>query len=189
MEFENTKSNQIKTTLALTSTLALLGTGVGMGHTVNADDMTTADQSPKLQGEEATLAPTNIEDTKAAIDTKTATLAEQTDALNTVNETITSTNEELATLEGGLADKETAVADAEKTLESVSNASEEEFNQLAEQNKADLAKTQEELKLAEATKEEVATQVLTQSDEVTAAANEAKKWLKKLHKQRQKFQT
>lgn len=180
MEFENTKSNQIKTTLALTSTLALLGTGVGMGHTVNADDMTTADQSPKLQGEEATLAPTNIEDTKAAIDIKTATLAEQTDALNTVNETITSTNEELATLEGGLADKETAVADAEKTLESVSNASEEEFNQLAEQNKADLAKTQEELKLAEATKEEVATQVLTQSDEVTAAANEAKKMAEKV---------
>lgn len=114
MEFENTKSNQIKTTLALTSTLALLGTGVGIGHTVNADDMTTTDQSPKLQGEEATLAPTNIEDTKATIDTKTATLAEQTNALNTVNETITSTNEELATLEGGLADKEIAVADAEK---------------------------------------------------------------------------
>lgn len=169
METENIKGKQLKTTIALTSTLALLGASVGVQQQVKADEYASRETS------NATTPTPTVEETQAALTTKEATLAKKTTELSTVNASIEQTAQDVATLEAEKVANEASVANAEKTLETVSNASEEEFTALVDQHKADLAKTNSQLQATKAAEAKVSTQVATQANEVLVASNEAKK--------------
>src|SRR3712207_7843161 len=55
MEQENSRTKHVKNTIALTSTIALLGTSVGVSHQVKADDANSGDANTSNTSE-ATLA-------------------------------------------------------------------------------------------------------------------------------------
>ncbi|XCY63979.1 hypothetical protein ABG812_03815 [Streptococcus iniae] len=134
MELEN-KSKNIKTTIALTSTLALLSASVGVAQQVKAEEASAQKNGMNTSSDETMAMPTTVEDARTAVATTEATLSAQNTNLSKVNAEIDATNKELLTLEAKKAEEAAALAAAQKTLETVSAVSEKEFTALVEKIK------------------------------------------------------
>ncbi|VTS45077.1 membrane anchored protein [Streptococcus porcinus] len=174
MEFETNKSKQLKNTIALTSTLALLGASVGVQQQVKAEEYT--DQaSPNTGASDPSSPKATAEETKKSLDAKEAKLEKQSSELDSVNTDIKTTNEQIAALEADRQAKEEELTKAKQTLETVSNASETEFKALVDKHKEEISKTESQIQVAQATETQIAKQVNAQTSEVTAATNEAKR--------------
>ncbi|AGM99664.1 SEC10/PgrA surface exclusion domain-containing protein [Streptococcus iniae] len=174
MELEN-KSKNIKTTIALTSTLALLSASVGVAQQVKAEEASAQKNGMNTSSDETMAMPTTVEDARTAVATTEATLSAQNTNLSKVNAEIDATNKELLTLEAKKAEEAAALAAAQKTLETVSAVSEKEFTALVEKNKEELTTTKAQLQQNEAEKLAVASRVQKQTELVATTGAEAKK--------------
>lgn len=174
MEFETNKSKQLKNTIALTSTLALLGASIGMQQQVKAEE-NTENSTPNTGTSDPSSPKATAEETKKSLDAKEAKLEKQSSELDSVNTDIKTTNEQIAGLEAERQAKEEELAKAKQTLETVSNASETEFNALVDKHKEEISKTENQIQVAQATETQISKQVNAQTSEVTAATNEAKR--------------
>lgn len=174
MELEN-KSKNIKTTIALTSTLALLSASVGVTQQVKAEEASARNNGMNATNDDAMAMPTTIEDARTAVATTEANLSAQNANLSEVNSEIDAINKETLALEAKKAEQAAALAAAQKTLETVSAVSEEEFTALVEKNKEELANTKIQLQQNEAEKLAVASQVQKQTELVATTGAEAKK--------------
>ncbi|KHD44974.1 SEC10/PgrA surface exclusion domain-containing protein [Streptococcus hongkongensis] len=174
MELDNAKTNHIKATIALTSTLALLGASVGVTHQVKADDL-----SPKGNGnsnKESSLVPLSAEAASAAVKkTQTQLVTQQTELIE-VNQDIKEKSLEVSDLMSGVASQEKAVASAQNTLTVVSIANDKEFTKLVSDNQAKLNQTNQDLVQARANEKLVSTDVEKQR-QLVANENEAAKAL------------
>lgn len=106
MELEN-KSKNIKTTIALTSTLALLSASVGVAQQVKAEEASAQKNGMNTSSDETMAMPTTVEDARTAVATTEATLSAQNTNLSKVNAEIDATNKELLTLEAKKAEEAT----------------------------------------------------------------------------------
>ncbi|WNZ94105.1 hypothetical protein QYR54_06910 [Streptococcus iniae] len=104
MELEN-KSKNIKTTIALTSTLALLSASVGVAQQVKAEEASAQKNGMNTSSDETMAMPTTVEDARTAVATTEATLSAQNTNLSKVNAEIDATNKELLTLEAKKAEE------------------------------------------------------------------------------------
>lgn len=176
MELENAKTNHIKATIALTSTIALLGASVGVSHQVQADDLSP--KGTENSNNESTSLPTNAADAKIAVQAAETELANQQNNLLEVNKDIKTTSQEVSGLKAEVAEQEKAVKTAQNTLTTVSTVSDEEFSKLVAENQAKLAETKTALTQAQTTAKTVSADVQKQT-QVVAAENEAAKVLVK----------
>ncbi|MGT2888025.1 SEC10/PgrA surface exclusion domain-containing protein [Streptococcus didelphis] len=174
MELENNKSTHVKTTIALTSTLALLGTSVGVSNHVKADDMSAQDSGKNYTSVDSIAKPTTIAGTREAIKTSEETLKNQKADLNAVTSDIAKTNEEITSTEANISKAESNLAVAKDTLAAVSNVTEEEFNTLVETNKKGLEATNAQIVAKEAEKQQLAAQAKEQAQAVSSADNQSK---------------
>ncbi|WEM59530.1 hypothetical protein P1T47_09065 [Streptococcus parauberis] len=130
MELENGKTNHIKTTIALTSTIALLGAGVGVSHQVQADDLSPT--GAENSNNESPLLPTTatVADATAAVKTAETQLASQQNELIAVNKDIKNSSLEVSDLKTEIVAQEKAVEVAQETLTTVSTSNDAEFEKL-----------------------------------------------------------
>ncbi|MGT2934160.1 SEC10/PgrA surface exclusion domain-containing protein [Streptococcus catagoni] len=175
MELENNKSNHVKTTIALTSTLALLGAGVGTSQQVKADEVTSNDSRAKVTSDESVKMPSTAEGANAALAASQHILETQKAELQTVTGNIDKTKEVITATEAQAEKDEAAVANAKKVLADVSAVSQKEFTDAVAKNKENLASTNAKLVQAQADQAAAQKALANQEAIVTAANNEAKK--------------
>lgn len=68
MDLEQTKPNQVKQKIALTSTIALLSASVGVSHQVKADDRASGETKASNTHDDSLPKPETIQEAKATID-------------------------------------------------------------------------------------------------------------------------
>lgn len=178
MELENGKTNHIKTTIALTSTIALLGAGVGVSHQVQADDLSPT--GAENSNNESPLLPTTatVADATAAVKTAETQLASQQNELIAVNKDIKNSSLEVSDLKTEIVAQEKAVEVAQETLTTVSTSNDAEFEKLVTENQVKLAETNKALSQAQTSAQTVSSDVQKQT-QVVATQSEAAKTLVK----------
>ncbi|WP_159561578.1 SEC10/PgrA surface exclusion domain-containing protein [Streptococcus halichoeri] len=143
MELENTKSKQVKTTLALTSTLALLGTTVGVEHEVKAEDLPTTTRATTTDSSAAM--PETLDKTNQEIATTTKKLETQKEELHKASSDVEAGQKTVADAKALLAQKDQAVEKANASLLTIVNASPQEYAAMVASEQASLASTEQDL--------------------------------------------
>lgn len=77
MDLEQTKPNQVKQKIALTSTIALLSASVGVSHQVKADDRASGETKASNTHDDSLPKPETIQETKAAVEAVETNLNQQ----------------------------------------------------------------------------------------------------------------
>ncbi|NGL83642.1 SEC10/PgrA surface exclusion domain-containing protein [Streptococcus equi] len=172
MEQENSRTKHVKSTIALTSTIALLGTSVGVSHQVKADD--TSSGNTNTSNAEGNLAkPETLEEAVLAVKTTEEALSEQKQQLVETNINIAETEGEIANLEATKKEQTAELAKAEELLETYSSMSEEDLAKSIEKHETELETINTELEKATADSQAQAEAVAKQQETIAAEATKA----------------
>ncbi|HEL1252487.1 membrane anchored protein [Streptococcus equi subsp. zooepidemicus Sz105] len=173
MEQENSRTKHVKNTIALTSTIALLGTSVGVSHQVKADDAKSGDANTSNTSEATLAKPETLEEAVLAVKTTEETLSEQKQQLAETNTNIAETEGEIAKLETAKEEQTAELAKAEELLETYSSMSEEDLAKSIEKHETELEATNTELEKATTESQVQAEAVAKQQETIAAEATKA----------------
>lgn len=173
MEQENSRTKHVKNTIALTSTIALLGTSVGVSHQVKADDTKSGDANTSNTSEATLAKPETLEEAVLAVKTTEETLSEQKQQLAETNTNIAETEGEIANLEATKKEQTAELAKAEELLETYSSMSEEDLAKSIEKHETELETINTELTQATADSQAQAEAVAKQQETIAAEATKA----------------
>ncbi|HEL1064924.1 TPA: SEC10/PgrA surface exclusion domain-containing protein [Streptococcus equi subsp. zooepidemicus] len=173
MEQENSRTKHVKNTIALTSTIALLGTSVGVSHQVKADDTKSGDANTSNTSEATLAKPETLEEAVLAVKTTEETLSEQKQQLAETNTNIAETEGEIAKLETAKEEQTADLAKAEELLETYSSMSEEDLAKSIEKHETELEATNTELEKATTESQAQAEAVAKQQETIAAEATKA----------------
>ncbi|HEL0002002.1 SEC10/PgrA surface exclusion domain-containing protein [Streptococcus equi subsp. zooepidemicus] len=175
MEQENSRTKHVKNTIALTSTIALLGTSVGVSHQVKADDAKSGDANTSNTSEATLAKPETLEEAVLAVKATEETLSEQKKELAEVDTQATKAEAEIAALEATKKEQAADLAKAEEILETYSSMSEEDLAKSIEKHEAELETVSSELEQVTADGQAQAEAVAKQQEAIvteTATANQ-----------------
>ncbi|HEL1156204.1 TPA: SEC10/PgrA surface exclusion domain-containing protein [Streptococcus equi subsp. zooepidemicus] len=173
MEQENSRTKHVKNTIALTSTIALLGTSVGVSHQVKADDTSSGNTNTSNANEGNLAKPETLEEAVLAVKTTEETLSEQKQQLAETNTNIAETEGEIANLEATKKEQTAELAKAEELLETYSSMSEEDLAKSIEKHETELETINTELTQATADSQAQAEAVAKQQETIAAEATKA----------------
>ncbi|HEL0379790.1 TPA: SEC10/PgrA surface exclusion domain-containing protein [Streptococcus equi subsp. zooepidemicus] len=173
MEQENSRTKHVKNTIALTSTIALLGTSVGVSHQVKADDAKSGDANTSNTSEATLAKPETLEEAVLAVKATEETLSEQKQQLAETNTNIAETEGEIAKLETAKEEQTADLAKAEELLETYSSMSEEDLAKSIEKHETELEATNTELEKATTESQAQAEAVAKQQETIAAEATKA----------------
>lgn len=173
MEQENSRTKHVKNTIALTSTIALLGTSVGVSHQVKADDTKSGDANTSNTSEATLAKPETLEEAVLAVKTTEETLSEQKQQLAETNTNIAETEGEIAKLETAKEEQTADLAKAEELLETYSSMSEEDLAKSIEKHETELEATNTELEKVTTESQAQAEAVAKQQETIAAEATKA----------------
>ncbi|WP_165626693.1 SEC10/PgrA surface exclusion domain-containing protein [Streptococcus equi] len=173
MEQENSRTKHVKNTIALTSTIALLGTSVGVSHQVKADDTKSGDANTSNTSEATLAKPETLEEAVLAVKTTEETLSEQKQQLAETNTNIAETEGEIAKLETAKEEQTADLAKAEELLETYSSMSEKDLAKSIEKHETELEATNTELEKATTESQAQAEAVAKQQETIAAEATKA----------------
>ncbi|HEK9098004.1 TPA: SEC10/PgrA surface exclusion domain-containing protein [Streptococcus equi subsp. zooepidemicus] len=173
MEQENSRTKHVKNTIALTSTIALLGTSVGVSHQVKADDANSGDANTSNTSEATLAKPETLEEAVLAVKTTEETLSERKKELAETNTNIAETEGEIANLEATKKEQTAELAKAEELLETYSSMSEEDLAKSIEKHETELETINTELTQATADSQAQAEAVAKQQETIAAEATKA----------------
>ncbi|SQF80994.1 membrane anchored protein [Streptococcus equi subsp. zooepidemicus] len=175
MEQENSRTKHVKSTIALTSTIALLGTSVGVSYQVKADDTSSGNTNTSNANEGNLAKPETLEEAVLAVKATEETLSEQKKELAEVDTQATKAEAEIAALEATKKEQAADLAKAEEILETYSSMSEEDLAKSIEKHEAELETVSSELEQVTADGQAQAEAVAKQQEAIvteTATANQ-----------------
>lgn len=173
MEQENSRTKHVKSTIALTSTIALLGTSVGVSYQVKADDTSSGNTNTSNANEGNLAKPETLEEAVLAVKATEETLSEQKQQLAETNTNIAETEGEIAKLETAKEDQTAELAKAEELLETYSSMSEEDLAKSIEKHETELETINTELEKATTESQAQAEAVAKQQETIAAEATKA----------------
>lgn len=173
MEQENSRTKHVKSTIALTSTIALLGTSVGVSHQVKADDAKSGDANTSNTSEATLAKPETLEEAVLAVKATEETLSERKKELAETNTNIAKTESEISNLEAAKQEQTADLAKAEELLETYSSMSEEDLTKSIEKHETELEATNTELEKATTESQAQAEAVAKQQETIAAEATKA----------------
>lgn len=173
MEQENSRTKHVKNTIALTSTIALLGTSVGVSHQVKADDTSSGNTNTSNANEGNLAKPETLEEAVLAVKATEETLSEHKKELAEVDTNIAETEGEIAKLETAKEEQTAELAKAEELLETYSSMSEEDLAKSIEKHETELETINTELEKATAESQAQAEAVAKQQETIAAEATKA----------------
>lgn len=141
MELETSKSNHVKHTIALTSTIALLSASVGVSHHVKADDLKKPETKETNTNDDKLEKPETLEDAQKAVADTENQLHKHTQELADVTATIAETQEEISQLEIHKDEQTKTLEEAQSALDEAKEISDENLAVIVDQTKAELAAT------------------------------------------------
>ncbi|HEL0022397.1 TPA: SEC10/PgrA surface exclusion domain-containing protein [Streptococcus equi subsp. zooepidemicus] len=173
MEQENSRTKHVKNTIALTSTIALLGTSVGVSHQVKADDAKSGDANTSNTSEATLAKPETLEEAVLAVKATEETLSERKKELAETNTNIAKTESEISNLEAAKQEQTADLAKAEELLETYSSMSEEDLAKSIEKHETELETINTELEKATTESQAQAEAVAKQQETIAAEATKA----------------
>lgn len=173
MEQENSRTKHVKSTIALTSTIALLGTSVGVSHQVKADDAKSGDANTSNTSEATLAKPETLEEAVLAVKATEETLSERKKELAETNTNIAKTESEISNLEAAKQEQTADLAKDEVLLETYSSMSEEDLAKSIEKHETELETINTELEKATTESQAQAEAVAKQQETIAAEATKA----------------
>nr|WP_231199781.1 SEC10/PgrA surface exclusion domain-containing protein [Streptococcus equi] len=157
----------------MTSTIALLGTSVGVSHQVKADDAKSGDANTSNTSEATLAKPETLEEAVLAVKATEETLSERKKELAETNTNIAETEGEIANLEATKKEQIAELAKAEELLETYSSMSEEDLAKSIEKHETELETINTELEKATTESQAQAEAVAKQQETIAAEATKA----------------
>ncbi|MGT2934541.1 SEC10/PgrA surface exclusion domain-containing protein [Streptococcus castoreus] len=175
MELDQSKPNQVKQKIALTSTIALLSASVGVSHHVKADDLKSSDETKASNtNEDGLVRPKTFEEAMATVKTVEASLNQQRQALSETEASLSETEAEVTQLEATKTDQEAELVSAKTVYEEATTISKEALAAQVKEHQAQLLTTEKDLVEAETDSQTKSAELAKQEQVITTESDQAK---------------
>ncbi|MFZ8207907.1 SEC10/PgrA surface exclusion domain-containing protein, partial [Streptococcus pyogenes] len=173
MDLEQTKPNQVKQKIALTSTIALLSASVGVSHQVKADDRASGETKASNTHDDSLPKPETIQEAKATIDAVEKTLSQQKAELTELATALTKTTAEINHLKEQQDNEQKALTSAQEIYTNTLASSEETLLAQGAEHPRELTATETELHNAQADQHSKETALSEQKASISAETTRA----------------
>ncbi|MEN4336441.1 SEC10/PgrA surface exclusion domain-containing protein, partial [Streptococcus pyogenes] len=173
MDLEQTKPNQVKQKIALTSTIALLSASVGVSHQVKADDRASGETKASNTHDDSLPKPETIQEAKATIDAVEKTLSQQKAELTELATALTKTTAEINHLKEQQDNEQKALTSAQEIYTNTLASSEETLLAQGAEHQRELTATETELHNAQADQHSKETALSEQKASISAETTRA----------------
>ncbi|HEP1351076.1 SEC10/PgrA surface exclusion domain-containing protein [Streptococcus pyogenes] len=173
MDLEQTKPNQVKQKIALTSTIALLSASVGVSHQVKADDRASGETKASNTHDDSLPKPETIQEAKATIDAVEKTLSQQKAELTELATALTKTTAEINHLKEQQDNEQKALTSAQEIYTNTLASSEETLLAQGAEHQRELTATETELHNAQVDQHSKETALSEQKASISAETTRA----------------
>lgn len=173
MDLEQTKPNQVKQKIALTSTIALLSASVGVSHQVKADDRASGETKASNTHDDSLPKPETIQEAKATIEAVEKTLSQQKAELTELATALTKTTAEINHLKEQQDNEQKALTSAQEIYTNTLASSEETLLAQGAEHQRELTATETELHNAQADQHSKETALSEQKASISAETTRA----------------
>lgn len=180
MDLEQSKPNQVKQKIALTSTIALLSASVGVSHQVKADDLASEGAQASNTSEESLPKPETFEEAKATVEAVETNLNQQKAELAQVNASLADKEKEVEQLQAQKTEQEAAMTTAQTVYIETIASSEENLLAEAQAYQDQLIATEAELAEVQTGQEAEAAALASQKATIASQSEEAKNLTKQV---------